>query len=69
MNRKAELLARKYADITNDFNRLYNIEKMRVGAIYDVLSDKYYLDQERIFRIVSQQTKFQKSVSQVEHVP
>jgi hypothetical protein len=61
MNRKSELLARKYKDIQNDFKKLHQENKMRVGAIYDELSDKYYLDQETIFRICLGLTKFQKA--------
>jgi hypothetical protein len=69
MNRKSELLARKYADIKSDFDRLNEVNKMRIGAIYNELSNKYYLDQNTIFRIVLEQTKFQKANNKVEGVP
>lgn len=60
VNRKEELLRRKYADITADFVMMFE-EGLRIGVIYDRLSDKYYLDKGTIFRIVSNQTKFQKA--------
>ena len=65
MNRKAELLAKKYADIASDFVKMFTVDGMRPGVIYYKLSEKYYLDQGTIFRIVYQQTKFQKSNKQV----
>jgi hypothetical protein len=69
MNRKSELLTRKYADITNDFIRMFKDEGKRPGVIYDELSNKYYLDQGTIFRIVYSQTKFQRESSHSGEVP
>jgi len=69
MNRKSELLERKYADIKADFDQLDKVEEIRVGAIYKRLSNKYYLDENTIFRIVLKQTKFQKANNEVEGVP
>jgi hypothetical protein len=68
-NRKKELLARKYADVSRDFLRMFSEEGKRQGVIYDELSEKYYLDQGTILRIVYSQTKHQKSIQQDEGIP
>ena len=68
VNRKEELLKRKYKDIQTDFVKMYS-DGMRVGVIYDLLSEKYYMDGGSIYRIIYNQTRFQKANNRKDNSP
>jgi Mor family transcriptional regulator len=71
MNRKTELNTQRNAAIFRDFANLYIEGKMRVGAIYEELEAKYFLDRKTIERIISKAKtpKKDNSISRIEGVP